>query len=135
AGGALRFLDCLPDVSVGSLQLGKGFGLAYDFFRFLGRPQYSLLTIGACNVSDPQQASSCELKPTTNNADPKALELTGLSLGRLERDGLEPAIGMQKFRDWVASTAGADGTPVFVGFNAAFDWSFVNSTLSDSSTR
>lgn len=88
--------------------------------------EYSLLTIGACNVSDPQQVFSCELKPTTHNADQKALEVTGLSLDRLERDGLEPAIGMQKFRDWVASTAGADGTPVFVGFNAAFDWSFVN---------
>ena len=33
---------------------------------------------------------------------------------------------MQKFRDWVISTAGPDATPVFVGFNAPFDWSFVN---------
>lgn len=88
--------------------------------------EFSLLTIGACDVFDPQQTFSCELKPTTRNADPKALEVTGLSLDRLERDGLDPAVGMQKFRDWVIRAAGPDGTPVFVGFNAPFDWSFVN---------
>jgi DNA polymerase III epsilon subunit-like protein len=88
--------------------------------------EYSLLTIGACNASDPQETFSCELKPTTRNADPKALEVTGLSLDRLDRDGLEPAVGMQKFRDWVIRIAGPGATPVFVGFNAPFDWSFVN---------
>lgn len=88
--------------------------------------EYSLLTIGACNVSDPEQTFMCELKPTTRNADPKALEVTGLSLDRLERDGLEAAVGMGEFRDWVLRVAGKDCTPVFVGFNAAFDWSFVN---------
>ncbi len=83
--------------------------------------EFSLLTIGACDVFEPQQTFSCELKPTTRNADPKALEVTGLSLDRLERDGLDPAVGMQKFRDWVISTAGPDATPVL-----PFDWSFVN---------
>lgn len=88
--------------------------------------EFSLLTIGACDVFNPQQTFSCELKPTTRNADPKALEVTGLSLDRLERDGLEPATAMQEFGDWVLRVAGPDATPVFVGFNASFDWSFVN---------
>lgn len=88
--------------------------------------EYSLLTIGACNVSEPFQTFTCELKPTTLNADPKALEITGLSLGRLEKEGLEPVAGMREFRDWVLRVTGDDGTPVFVGFNAAFDWSFIN---------
>ncbi len=88
--------------------------------------EYSLLTIGACDVSDPKQTFTCELKPTTCNADPKALEVTGLSLDRLEREGLEPAVAMKAFRDWAMRTAGPDATPVFVGFNAPFDWSFVN---------
>lgn len=88
--------------------------------------EYSLLTIGACKVSDPAQTFACELKPTTRKADSKALEVTGLSLDRLERDGLEPAVGMQSFYDWVVYSAGDDGMPVFVGFNAPFDWSFVN---------
>jgi len=88
--------------------------------------EYSLLTIGACDVSDLKQTFVCELKPTTRNADPKALEITGLSMERLEREGLEPAVGMQAFRDWVIRTVGPDATPIFVGFNAPFDWSFVN---------
>jgi DNA polymerase III epsilon subunit-like protein len=33
---------------------------------------------------------------------------------------------MRQFSQWVRYIAGTDGTPVFVGFNAAFDWSFVN---------
>lgn len=87
---------------------------------------YSLLTIGACDVSDPTQTFSCQLKPTTRNADPKALEVTGISLDILEREGLDPAVAMRAFRDWVVQIAGADAAPVFVGFNASFDWSFVN---------
>ncbi|RQT41399.1 3'-5' exonuclease [Burkholderia cepacia] len=88
--------------------------------------EYSLLSIGACNAGEPGQTFACELKPTTRNADPAALKVTGLSLDRLEHDGLEPAAAMQAFHDWVILVAGGDGTPVFVGFNAAFDWSFVN---------
>ncbi len=88
--------------------------------------EYALLTIGACDVNDPAQTFTCELKPTTRNADPKALEVTGLSLDQLERDGLAPASAMRAFSDWVNLRVGTDAVPVFVGFNAAFDWSFVN---------
>lgn len=88
--------------------------------------EYALLTIGACDVNDPTQIFSCELKPTTRNADPKALEVTGLSLDQLERDGKDPVSAMGAFRDWVIQRAGTEAIPVFVGFNAAFDWSFIN---------
>jgi DNA polymerase III epsilon subunit-like protein len=88
--------------------------------------EYSLLTIGACNVIDAEQTFSCELKPTTRNADPKALEVTGLSLDKLEQEGLDPAEAMRQFLVWINRIVGADGTAVFVGFNAAFDWSFIN---------
>jgi DNA polymerase III epsilon subunit-like protein len=33
---------------------------------------------------------------------------------------------MQNFRDWIGLAVGTTGIPIFVGFNAAFDWSFVN---------
>jgi ribonuclease T len=33
---------------------------------------------------------------------------------------------MRTFRDWLRTVAGEDGSLVFVGFNAPFDWSFVN---------
>jgi ribonuclease T len=32
---------------------------------------------------------------------------------------------MESFSEWVSSIS-ANGTPVFLGFNASFDWSFVN---------
>ena len=88
--------------------------------------EFSLLSIGACNVDNDKETFSCQLKPTTRNADPKALEVTGLSLDRLEREGLEPSIGMKKFGEWVTKSVGSSGIPVFVGFNAPFDWSFIN---------
>ncbi|MGZ4854007.1 MAG: 3'-5' exonuclease [Candidatus Angelobacter sp.] len=88
--------------------------------------EYSLLTIGACVVFDDTQTFTCELKPTTRNAVPEALAVTGLSLDILEQEGLPPAEAMQNFHDWIQRVAGIDGTPVFVGFNAAFDWSFIN---------
>ncbi|CAM5413944.1 hypothetical protein AFEL58S_02239 [Afipia felis] len=88
--------------------------------------EYSLLSIGACDVDDLTKTFSCELKPINRNADPKALEVSGLALDKLARDGLEPRAAMQSFADWLASLAGNHGSVVFVGLNAPFDWSFVN---------
>lgn len=87
---------------------------------------YSLLTIGACAVADDTQTFACSLKPINRNAVPEALKVTGLSLELLESEGLDPPEAMRKFRDWVWRVVGADSTPVFVGLNAGFDWSFVN---------
>lgn len=56
----------------------------------------------------------------------EVLVFTGLSLDRLEREGLDAAEAMHQFRDWIHRIARTDGVPIFVGFNAAFDWSFVN---------
>ncbi len=88
--------------------------------------EYSLLSIGACAVDDESQTFQCELKPINRNADPKALEVTGLSLDELADRGLEPEAAMEAFELWAKTLAGDDGTLVFVGFNAPFDWSFVN---------
>jgi hypothetical protein len=33
---------------------------------------------------------------------------------------------MRAFSNWLALAAGVDESPIFVGFNAPFDWSFVN---------
>jgi len=88
--------------------------------------EYSLLSIGACAVAEPTKTFSCELKPINTNADPKALEVSGLSLDKLATHGLEPLVAMQSFADWLASLSVNDGSVVFVGLNAPFDWSFVN---------
>lgn len=88
--------------------------------------EFSLLSIGACVIAAPEKTFSCELKPINRNFDPKALEVTGLALDELELVGLEPANAMQEFADWLATLTEPDRSLVFVGFNAPFDWSFVN---------
>lgn len=87
--------------------------------------EYSMLSIGACLVYDDSQTFSSKLKPITRNADPKAMEIAGLTLDDLEREGTEPVEAMREFKEWILSICG-EGTPVFVGFNASFDWSFIN---------
>lgn len=88
--------------------------------------EYSLMSIGACNVDTPGRTFACELKPLNRNADPKALEITGLSLETLDQRGLPPEEAIRRFDEWVRAEAGTSGPPVFVALNAPFDWSFVN---------
>jgi ribonuclease T len=88
--------------------------------------EYSLLSIGACDADDDSRSFIIELKPINANADPKALEVTGLSLKDLAERGADPAAAMAAFGAWAAGLAGDDYALVFVGFNAPFDWSFVN---------
>jgi DNA polymerase III epsilon subunit-like protein len=88
--------------------------------------EYSMLSLGACPVFSPDVHFSCEFKPVSIKADPEALKITGGSLKDFEERGLSPEVGMGSFRDWIAEVSGTDSAPVFVGFNAPFDWSFVN---------
>lgn len=88
--------------------------------------EFSLLSIGACDVGDESRSFSIELKPINRNADPEALKVTGLSLDVLAERGEEPAAAMNAFGKWAQALAGEDAALVFVGFNAPFDWSFVN---------
>jgi DNA polymerase III epsilon subunit-like protein len=88
--------------------------------------QYSLLAIGACCVFDPEQNFYIELKPLNQNFHPEALASSGLSMEKLAVDGLEPEQAMQHFATWLEESLPAGQKPVFVGFNASFDWMFVN---------
>lgn len=86
---------------------------------------YSLLSLGACIVGHSDEALYLEFKPLNENAVPEALRVSGLDMARLALDGESPHDAMRKFADWIAKAAG-NQKPVFVGFNAGFDWSFVN---------
>lgn len=87
--------------------------------------RYSLLSIGACEVLNLQPTFYVELQPIESNFDEAALSISGLSLERLRREGVSPEEAMHRFAAWVEQVA--DGRrPVFVAFNAAFDWMFVN---------
>lgn len=75
------------------------------------------LTSGGQNHSD---------RPVSDRYVPEALKVTGLSLERLRSDGLDPDEAMQRFKVWVEQVTPEGARAVFVGFNASFDWSFVN---------
>ena len=88
--------------------------------------EFSMLSLGACSVESPDLTFTLEFRPINMNADPKALEVTGLSMSDLQLRGTDPADGMRQFSKWIGEVIGGDAVPVFVGFNAPFDWSFIN---------
>ncbi len=87
--------------------------------------QYALLSIGACLVSDPAQTFYVELKPDRTAALPEALAISKLSLAELTERGLPPAEALALFETWTLAHTAAGGRPVFVAFNAPFDWMFI----------
>lgn len=86
---------------------------------------YALLSIGACLVDDLETTFYVELKPEDKRSTQEALEVSKLSLDILEAMGEPPAEAMERFADWVGEVVREGHRPVFVGFNAAFDWMFV----------
>jgi DNA polymerase III epsilon subunit-like protein len=87
---------------------------------------YSLLTIGACLVGSHPSTFYVELKPVNMHALPEALAVSRLSMQRLAERGAEPSVAMRQFEAWVKEVAPPGSQAVFVAFNAAFDWMFVN---------
>ncbi len=88
--------------------------------------QYSLLALGACLVSDPQRAFYVELQPVNSNAEPAAMAIHHLTLAELKQRGLPPADALTRFENWLKAEIPPDQPPIFVGFNAPFDWMFVD---------
>jgi ribonuclease T len=86
---------------------------------------YSMLSLGAVLVGDQKETFYVELKPVNENSVPDAMKVIGRTLADFMRTGRDPKEAMAAFRDWLA-TAAKTAKPVFVGFNASFDWSFVN---------
>ena len=86
---------------------------------------YNMLSLGACLVGAPESSFYAELRPVTDRALPEALNVSGFTLDQLAHTGRDPQEVMEALRDWVKEVA-AEAIPVFVGFNASFDWSFVN---------
>jgi DNA polymerase III epsilon subunit-like protein len=87
--------------------------------------EYSMIALGACRVDDPTRTFYAELKPLSDKAIPEALAVSKLDLATLKVNGEEPAKTMIRFDSWISEvTSGTQA--VFVGFNATFDWAFVN---------
>ena len=87
--------------------------------------KYSMLSLGACLVGSPEISFYVELRPINNHVVPEAIAISGLSLDKLSHSGTDPAVAMESFRNWIDNSVG-DSVPIFVGFNAPFDWQFVN---------
>lgn len=87
--------------------------------------EYSMLAVGACLVGSPGTTFYAELRPINDRYVPEALRVGGLSMSQLALKGENPARAMTRLQDWVRDIA-AGARPVFVGFNASFDWAFVN---------
>ena len=87
---------------------------------------YSLLSIGACVISEPNQSIYLELQPDGLKHDPEAVAVTGLDLTKLENEGLAPQAAMLKLQQWLNQICSAGQKVVFVGLNTPFDWSFIN---------
>jgi ribonuclease T len=88
--------------------------------------EYSMLSIGACLVSDPETGFYAELKPLTDAVLESSLAVSGLSMEKLAEDGLTPQDAMRQFEDWIELVTPPGNVPVFVAFNAVFDWMFVD---------
>src|ERR1700730_8173317 len=88
-------------------------------------PKYSMLSLGAVAVDDPQATFYVEFKPLNDHSVPAAIKVVGRSLEEFAVAGRDPKEAMLALRNWL-STVAKTGKPVFVGFNASFDWAFVN---------
>jgi len=86
---------------------------------------YSLLTIGACTLDSPPQSFYIELKPVNAKMTQEAFEIHHLDLKRLSERGESPEVGMAKFEAWIKQVTPEGQVPLFLAFNAPFDWMFV----------
>jgi ribonuclease T len=86
---------------------------------------YSLLAIGACVVGKTNESFYVELRPINDAFVPSAIKVINKTLKEFAENGRDPINAIQEFHTWISRTS-KETTPVFVGFNAPFDWSFIN---------
>jgi len=97
-------------------------------------PDYDLLSIGAVRVAaDPsgnwtidEDGYYVEMKPRTGKEDPGAMAVHGLDPKVLRRDGVSPVETARTFDQWVRSVTTPEDPPIFVGYCANFDWTYIN---------
>jgi DNA polymerase III epsilon subunit-like protein len=86
----------------------------------------SLIAIGACLVDDPERGFYRELRPIEGSPWKASAEAVHqLSRDHLAAEGSDPGPAMTAFAAWLEQVALEGSVPVFVGFNAPFDWMFV----------
>jgi len=87
---------------------------------------FDLLSIGACMVVEPERNFYVELQPVTGQSTQEAQRVHGLHADRLSKYGKAPELAMKMFADWLSEAGNDTASPLFVGFNAPFDWMFIS---------
>lgn len=88
--------------------------------------QYALLSIGACTIGIPRHTFYVELKPDRELTDDAAMAVHLLDMQKLHKEGLSPEKALAMFRDWIQEVVPAGRRPIFLAFNAPFDWMFIH---------
>ena len=86
---------------------------------------YALLSIGACTLDVPRSEFYVELQPVSMKEDAAASRVHKLDLEKLSRTGKRPDTGMRMMADWLSDSVPKESKPLFLGFNAPFDWMFM----------
>jgi DNA polymerase III epsilon subunit-like protein len=87
---------------------------------------FSLLSIGACVLWKPKETFYVELQPLNDEMLTEAFAIHGLTLAALKESGVSPTEGMTLFETWLDEIVPHGQKPIFVAFNAPYDWMFVN---------
>ena len=76
-------------------------------------------------VDDLDRTFYRELQPDRPAHEAQALAVSGLSLETLAEDGIPAEEAMRDFDEWLSANTPSHQKPVFVAFNVAFDWMFI----------
>ena len=86
---------------------------------------YSMLSLGAVVIGREDRTFYRELKPISPRFVPEALEVSGLDRVKLLARGADPEASLRELIAFLEEVSPGQ-KPTFVGFNATFDWMFVN---------
>jgi ribonuclease T len=86
---------------------------------------YSLLSIGACTLAAPRRDFYIELQPTSMKYTDEAMAIHSLDFDELAKTGKKASQAMKLFADWLLESVPPGRRPLFLGFNAPFDWMFI----------
>ena len=87
---------------------------------------FSMLSIGACTLRKPQSSFYIEIQPINENVNSEALQISGLDWEKLQKEGIPPINAMAEFASWIQDVTPDGMQPIFLAFNAVFDWMFIN---------
>lgn len=93
---------------------------------------YDMVSLGAVVLLDDDHTLTLggsfyvEIRPENASYDREAMAVNGLDFEALQRDGVPRRQAMEQLAAWVRAHTAPGASPVFVGHNAPFDWSFVS---------